>query len=243
MNAMLRRLRQIVSIVLVLLAAVWVTGEASQWLLRRHAEKLLAEIRALEVGRSGWQDAQQMIGKWGRSGAPTGACTAEKCTYRIDLLQTLPQMLEGYPGGGAANWLPRALGRLGLRSAAVRAGFTVENGIVTEKWFGEQVTLPVRDWGRSGNYVPFLSASSRATAKFHDRTRDPDQAFPNRLVRAYPYGLSATFSPEEDASEQALLMDFRFSCITQRTPCVDASAILPEASRTLQQERQQLQTR
>ncbi len=242
MNAMLRWLRQTLSIVLVLLAAVWVTGETSQWLLRRHAEKLLADVRALEVNHSGWSDAQQTMSEWGRSGAPTGNCTAEKCTYRIDLLQTLPQILQGYPGGGAANWLPRALGHLGLRGAAVRAGFTVENGVVKEKWFGEQVTLPVRDWSRSDNYVPFLSVSSRASAKFHDRVRDPDQTFPNRLARAYPYGLNASFSPDEEAAEQALLMDFRFSCITQLAPCEDVSSILPEAWRTLQQERQ-LRTR
>lgn len=239
MNAMLRWCGQLILVVLVLLAAVWATGEISQRLLRRHAETLLADMRSLDVGRSGWAEAQQTMSKWGRSGAPTGSCTAERCTYRIDLLQTLPVMLQGYPGGGAANWLPRAVGRLGLRSAAVRGGFTVEHGVVIQKWFGEQVTLPVRDWSRSVHYVPYLSVSSRASSKFHDHMRDPDQTFPNRLARAYPYGLDVSFSPDEDASEQASLMDFRFSCITRLTSCEDVSSMLPEGWRTLQQERQQ----
>jgi len=243
MKAVLRWCCQFLFAVLVVLAAVWGSGEASQWILRWRAEKLLSDVRTLEVGRSGWPEVQQTMNKWGRWGAPKDSCSATSCTYSIDLQQTLPSILGGSPGDGAKNWLPRLLNCIGLRSAAARAGFTMQHGVVSEKWFGEQVTLPVRDWSRSVAYVPYLSVSSHSTVRFHDHTRDPDQIFTNRLVRAYPYGLNASFSPDEEASEQAMLMDFQFFCITQLAPCEDVADILPEGWRTLQMEQQQQRTR
>lgn len=247
MNAILRRSRQIIVILVVLFAAAWVSGEAGQWLLRWRAGKLLTSIRSLEVGHSSWADAQKVIGTWSKWGASDGHCSEQACSYRINLVQTLPPVLEGYPGsnptGAVKNWLPRAMGHLGLRSAAVRAEIVVNNGIVTEKWFGEQVTLPVRDWSVLANYVPYLSVASHGTSRFHDHPRDPDQTFPNRLVRTYPNGLSVSFSPDEDASERSRLMDFQFTCITRLIPCRDVSEILPEGSRTLQQEKHSPSTR
>jgi len=236
MNAIFRSCRQILLFLLVLLAAAWVSGEGYQWLLRWRAERLLADVRSLEVNRSGWPDAQKMMKKWGQWSVPTASCTAESCTYQINVAQTMLPILGGTPHKGAKNWLPKMMGHLGLRSAAARAGFTVQHGVITEKWFGEQVTLPIQDWDLSAGYVPYLSASSRASSKFHDHLRDPDQVFPNRLVRLYPHGLNATFAIDEDPSEQALLMDFPFTCITQIHPCRDVADILPEGWRTLQQE-------
>ncbi len=236
MNAMLRSCRQVLFFVLFLLAAAWVFGEGYQWLLRWRAERLLSDVRALDVNRSGWAEAQKMMQRWGQWSVPTAKCSAESCTYQIDLVQSLYPMLGGTPSKGAKNRLPKMVGHLGLRSAAARAGFTLQHGVVTEKWFGEQVTLPVQDWDLSAGYVPYLSVSSHESSTFHDHVRDPDQLFANRLVRIYPYGMNASFAVNENPSEQALLMDFRFNCITQIRPCRDVVEMLPEGWRTLQAE-------
>jgi hypothetical protein len=228
---------------LVLLVAAWVSGEGYQWLLRWRAERLLTDVRALGIHRSGWPDAQKMMNKWGQWSVPTASCTADACTYQINLAQTMLPILGGTPGKGARNWLPRMVGHLGLRSAAARAGFTVQHGVVTEKWFGEQVTLPVQDWDPSEGYVPYLSVSSHASSKFHDRPQAPNQPFPNRLVQIYPHGMNASYASDEDPSEQALLMDFRFTCITRIRPCRDVAEILPEGWRTLQEEQHRANTR
>jgi hypothetical protein len=88
--------------------------------------------------------------KVGLAGAPRRALHRRLCIYRITLVQVLPPFAVGYPDKGVHNWLPRLADHLGLRSVAVRAGFSVKNGVVTSKWFAEQVSLPVSAWGPPG---------------------------------------------------------------------------------------------
>jgi hypothetical protein len=243
MNAILRSSRQVLITILILLCAAWASGEAYQWLLRWRAGKLLADVRSLEVNRSQWPDAQKMMARWGRWSVPKASCTTESCVYQINLIQSLPPILGGYPGKGVKNWLPKIVGHLGLRGAAARAGFTVEHGIVTSKWFGEQVTLPVQDWNNSGDYVPYLSVSSGGFSRFHQRASEFPHLHPNRMVQAYPHGLNVMFDPQEDPSEQALLLDYRFSCFTQLRPCRSEGDMLPEGWRMLQEQQIQSNTR
>jgi hypothetical protein len=100
MNAMLRSCRQSFLYLLALLAFAWVSGEGFQWLLRWRAERLLSDVRSLTVNRSGWTDAQQMMKKWGQWSVPTASCTAESCTYQINLIQSLLPVLGGTPEKG-----------------------------------------------------------------------------------------------------------------------------------------------
>jgi hypothetical protein len=245
MNLALKRSRQIALVILLLLCVVWVEAEASQWLLRRRAEHLLADVRSLDVNRSGWPEAQVVMQKWSCYAVPTGSCTADACTYRVDLLQVLPQMLIGYPDPGVKNWLPRIVDRAGLRSAAARAGFTVEHGVVTSKWFAEQVALPVRAWGLPGGaYVPDLAVSSGEFLGFPDVPTSPP-LHPYRRIRNWkgPYGVTVQFLPQESSAEQALLLDFQFSCITRFSPCLNQGDILPEAWKNLQEQEHSSGTR
>jgi hypothetical protein len=239
MNSLLRSSRKILLTLLLLLCAAWAAGEAAQWLLRWRALHLLADIRSIEVNRTTWSDAQKIITKWGQASAAGGACTSEACDCRINLVQTLPSMLVGYPDAGVRNWLPRLMDHLGLRNAAVRGGFTVSQGLVVSRWFGEQVTLPVRDWYlRSGEYVPELAVSSEESPTFRGYEGIESPSHPYRRVRNMQgrYGLLFHFLPQEDPSERAALMDFRFNCITQFLPCASEGEILPEGLRMVQDE-------
>ena len=232
---MLRSCRQFLLLILILLGVAWASSEGYLWLLRWRAEKLLTDVRLLQVDRSGWTDAQRLMAKWGHWGTASSPCTTDGCAYRINLIQALPETMVGSPGKGVKNWLPKIVGHLGLRSAAVRAGFIVEHGVVTTKWFGEQVTLPVQEWDRSANYVPYITASSAEDAKYQEHFPEWHPLHSERRVQPYPNGMSVIFSPLEEASERALLMDFRFSCITQLRPCRDAGEFLPEGGRMVQE--------
>ena len=66
--------------VLALLAAF---VQLEQHLLRWRAERLLADIRQIQMGKSTWADAQRFMTKWGTWGHYEGSCTAEKCDYSI----------------------------------------------------------------------------------------------------------------------------------------------------------------
>jgi hypothetical protein len=236
MNSPVRRLRKLVLILLVLFCSGWVTAEIEQHQLRSHAELLLSDIRALNVNRSTWADVQPLIARWNGSSVPKGSCTPLACTFEIDLVQTLPIEFIGSPSPGAKNWLARLMDHIGLRSTAARAGFTIDHGIVITKWFGEQVTLPVRDWIATEGYIPYLSVASTETTQFSDRAKGHTLLYPNRFALHVKTYIDIAFSPAEDASERAKLMDFNLSCITRFQPCENEGAILPEGQRLWQQQ-------
>lgn len=235
--------RQFLFALMILFFTAWATGEAAQWLLRWRAQRLLNDIRSLTVDRSQWADVQPMMGRWGKWSSPSGACTAEFCNYRINIVQTLPSFLAGTPDNSARNWLPRIAQDLGLRSTAAHAGFTVERGVVSTKWFGEQVTLPVQDWSLSSNYIPYLSVLSGESYKFRAPGKDTPLSHPNRTVLHTNSYMVVSFTPQEETSEQAALMDFQFSCITQLTPCSSERDILYEGWRMSQEQENSTHTR
>lgn len=237
-NAATSRLRQFLLVFLLLIAAVWASSYYEQWALRLRAQHLLADIRALNLNQSKSQDAQALMKKWGDYASTPGSCTPDFCNYRITMVQSLPQIMIGYPDPGVHNWLPRIISHLGLRSAAARAGFSVQKGVVTAKWFAEQVSLPVRAWGQpNGTYIPDLAVSSGEYPGFPNI--DTGLALhPYRRARDWKgdYGITIYFLSQEDPAEQARLMDFQLTCITQFHPCNDQGDILPEARRMLDEE-------
>ena len=106
----------------------------------------------------------------------------------------LPQSLTGYPDPGVKNWLPRIVNHLGLRSSAVRAGFSVQHGIVTSKWFAEQVSLPVSAWNfppGQPRVVPNLALSSGEFSSFPEAA----PALSSTRIAASATGTGATGSP------------------------------------------------
>jgi hypothetical protein len=229
------RAGQLLLALLFILGVSWISGEAAQLLLRWRGQRLLADIRTLDAGRSSWSDTQPIMKRWDSWSVPKGACSEEDCTYQIDLVQTLPSLLVGNPNGGSKNWIARVIDHTGLRSSAVRAGFKVQHGIVITRWFGEQVTPPVRDWGVPDGYVPYVSVSSAESTLFHQINQDQRLLQPNRLAQGKAFYIAVTFSPDEDPAEQTALMDFNFSCITRFKPCESEGQILPEALRTWQE--------
>ena len=237
-SATTKRLRQFLLAFLLLIAAVWASSYYSQWAVRRRAEHLLTDIHTLNVNQSKWSDAQALMKKWSDYGSSPGPCTADFCNYRITMVQSLPQMMIGYPDPGVHNWLPHIVSHLGLRSAAARGGFSVQHGVVTAKWFAEQVSLPVQAWGQpNGAYIPDLAVSSGEYPGYPNI--DTGLALhPYRRARDWKgdYGITIYFLPQEDPAEQTRLMDFQLICITRFHPCRDEGDILPEARRMLQEE-------
>jgi len=176
------------------------------------------------------------MSKWGRWGGYRGVCTAQHCKYGIHFEHGLPKSLIGYPDEGVKNWLPRLVTRLGLRGwAAVAAGFTVENGLVTETDFLEDVMLPVQTWF-SPPFESDLYVSSREENKSPSYGLEYFPVHSNRTARMSKFGLLVRFFPEENPSEKESLMNFRFNCITQLNPCLREDEILPEGWHLLQEE-------
>jgi hypothetical protein len=221
------------------LVASWFGLEASQWLFRIRAERLLADIKSLQVNHSSWSDAQGLMDRWGRWGGWYGSCTPEDCQYDIavrHLSLVSPQFaFEGGPHPGA-----RILELLGLRSAGVTATFHVVHGVVTDKGFRMSVALPVSDWitpnggfwlkDKIGStYWPSIEVASFEGVKLRGASAFTIGKYPNRGFVQRRILLEASFTPEEVPAEQAALMDFHFECITRWKACTSRAQILPQA--------------
>jgi hypothetical protein len=224
---------------LVLLAAgAWLVAYAGQWILRWRAKNLLADIDSIQINHSTGTEADILVAKWRKKYEVSVYRTDEDCDYVARYLHILPPMLRGYPDEGVKNYLPRLIDHIGLRSEAVIGSVRVKNGVVIEKGFGEDVALPVRVWFyRGGAFVPELAVWSGESAQFNGyegRLTAPDA---HRIARNQkgPYGVIVTFLPAEEAAERAALMDFRMSCLTRLSPCLNESEILPEGANVLEQ--------
>ena len=132
-------------VILLVLIASWLGLEVSQWLFRTRAERLLADIKSLQVNHSSWSDAQTLMFRWGKWGGWYGSCTPEDCRYSITV-RHFSLIYPGFVFEEGPHLGARILESLGLRSAGVSATFHVVHGIVTEKGFGMSAALPVSNW-------------------------------------------------------------------------------------------------
>lgn len=226
------------------MGGAWICAEASQWIFRKQAERLRADLKSIYVGQQS-TEAESVLKKWRTKGTINEGCYGEDnatCYFGISIRHTFPRILRGSPENSpensTKNILPTALDLAGLRNSAAVAGVLTEHGVVVQRSYAEEVELPVRDWFlRGGAYVPSLAVS----ASENDRFRSPyDRAhvFPSHPFRRArrnkgPYGLEVEFTTEESAPERVKLMDFRFSCITQFMPCTNEREILPEGAQLL----------
>ena len=240
-KASLALVRVLVSLALVALSA-WSLAYARQWILRWRAERLLRDIQCLQVNRSTSADVRPIVAKWAKMQHFYASCTAGECHYGVTMAQVLPLSLRGYPDHGVKNFFPRIINRLGVKTVDVDAGIGVREGIVTERSFVLDLSLPVEHWfDRGGAFVPDLWTRSVESSEFRLGSRI--SAHPKRIARNLkgPYGVSVSFSPDEQADVRAALMDFRLSCITRISPCLKESDVLPEGVNLLEETHQAIQ--
>ncbi len=225
---------------MLLISVAWILGEASQWMFRWRAERMLAGVQSLKVNQSSSAEGQSLLLKWSHLGEVQTYCHDDACSHFVIVRHVLPKILQGNSDENTNNSLPMLIDLIGLRSAVVGAGFSEKYGVVTEKGFSEDVYLPVRNWfARGGAYVPDLVVSANEVSKFHDFEEEyyvgPSHPFRMAHYMKGPYGVIVKFKPDETMPEQAALMNFQFSCITQFFPCRSEREILPEGWQLLQE--------
>jgi len=241
MHSLWRWLRRSLTLIFCLLALSWLYEEASQWLLRWHGERLLAEVQSVRVGGSS-ANVEALVIDWRKRGSLQKGCYGEHqetCYYFVRIGHLLPSAFRGDPNQAHKNWMARLIDQTGLRSSMIGAGVQTENGLIIQKSFSEEVELPIRDWFlRGGAYVPSLAVSAAENAEFRTEFQrelvNPEHPF--RYARRFkgPYGLGVSFTPNESAPEREKLMDFRFTCITKFLPCRNERQILEEGARLLE---------
>lgn len=224
----------IVGLVVVLAALV----QIQQRLLRYRAERLLSDIRKLELRKSDWADAKQILARWGAWGHYEGQCTEESCIYQIGLSDWLTSFAYRHPSSlEHFHWLETPYGMLGGRGTIIRAELQVTKGVVWGKSFSIYVYVPAETGPaalfRGKGYT--LIGVSQSVSRFpSDRPLIPTH--PNYSVGT-PGGCTgclavySEFTPYADPADVERLMDFNLSCLTRWTRCRGKGDVMPAAWR------------
>jgi hypothetical protein len=140
-----RFLRLIAAALLILTFAVTAFVNIQQRVLRWRAERLLADMRGIQMGTSSWDDAQRLMNRWGAWGKWEGTCTWQSCDYQIVLQDGFQAYATYYttaeevhlrtPARHCCQWLRRPYMALGGRFAEVYASIVVKDGVIWTKSF------------------------------------------------------------------------------------------------------------
>lgn len=229
--------------VLVLVAVV----QAQQWLLRWRAERLLKDIRAIQMGKSNVTDAKNLMRKWGAWGEWQGNCDKDWCEFHV-WLDDISNALGRFPVLDNGQWVTRLrwlrwVNRpypwAGGRFEEVEADFEVRHGVIWSKSFAVLITPLPEKYDTRGELMPLLETSVMGRARsssncFHSWRGAAEVAFSASnpelcldVVDERGHWAFAQFTPFADESTIRQLMDFNLACITSWKGCRTARGLMP----------------
>jgi hypothetical protein len=238
---------------LLLVFAATALVQSQQWLLRWRAQRLLNDIRQIQMGKSSWADAQRLMTKWGAWGGYYGSCTAERCDYHIAMQDWFRGMPATTFTGNeqrtildyrhCCGWFKPIYRLLGGRFAVAQSWIQVRNGIIWTKAFSVRIANTSEDylpWHETGGYWDPLVAYAGGTTHTEDRfDYDPDH--PEYSIDTGPCTVctlvSTRFTPRTDEKAMEKLLDFNLSCLTRLWGCKTQSEIMPEADKLAEADR------
>jgi hypothetical protein len=246
---LVRGARITVVVTIVCYAALLLFVQVNERVVRRRAERLLSEMRAIEVGGSTWQDLHGIQTRWGAYGHSEGECVPKQCEYLVEVndLARMPGVLRFVPW-----WALRAFAFLGhshLPEATLRVH--VDDGVIRKATYGLMTHVPKgygprweREEPQGDGYVPYSSGSYEliARASSHSPIEHlccywPESVPHPEYTLWKPGGcenclaIFADFEPQAKPATKERLMNFNFSCFTRWTPCASEEDIMPDVGR------------
>jgi hypothetical protein len=248
-----RVLRATALTVFALLAALFAFVQIQQHLLRWRAERLLADIRQIQMGKSTWADAQRLMYRWGKWNASWDSleCSMRSCNYAISLddvshaLHRFP-LIDGGQWGSELRWprwMNRPYGWAGGRFAVVRAEFEVRNGIIWSKSFAVLLTPFPETYNETGELNALTNSSMMAQAvcetqcshgRFHSKETvfsvdNPEMSLFAADDDRVGHGVMAEFTPFADGNTLKALLDFNLDCLSRWKQCCTVAELMPSA--------------
>jgi hypothetical protein len=210
---------------LVLLAAV----QINQRITRRRAERLLSDLRGLQLERSSWSDAQALMQRWGRWGAYKGTCDANHCEYEIQF-DLAGMVVEPTATSERLSNLSRAVEIatrvLNARQSYVEEGFRLQNNLVIGTWFSLGMNTPT-----GGQLFSRVIGTRTRNLEPYDLWPEKDPHPEYRTVsRTGTMGYFFTqFTAATKPEDVEWLTAVNFSCMTRWVPCKKMGDLLPSA--------------
>ncbi len=234
----------------VFLAALFV--QVQQYLFRYRAEHLLADMQAVRLHQSTWQEAQILMQRWGAWGHYEGSCTWTNCTYKIEIANFLRSVNLKLPEG---HWFLNCIRNetvagiyrlMGGRFAQFSVGFIVQDGTIWRRSTWLEIELPPKGF----HFVPDepwgtlnLSAQSRQSLREPDDFNHGNWILGgNEQIADHPNYKSGrpdgcesclegdvTYAVQTPPEEYKWLTNYQFDCLTRRNPCQILEDVLPAA--------------
>lgn len=225
---------------IILVAGFSVYLRIEQYRFRKEAERLLEDLRGLELRRSSTAEVRSVVKKWGfeewgREPEPGQPCTEDDCIYRFELVpKTLPSI---FSNPFASRGLTFPLEWLGWRPTITLARAQIRAKVLAS------VSFSVWTLGRGCDGQGRLECTLMGYADTNQRRsggsshQQPDVKLkqyllhPSYLVGAFPEWLNndtggspaviiwAELFPDASTENVSRLMQFDISCLTRFVPC------------------------
>src|SRR5579862_410687 len=242
-----RRKRIYTAIAIGIFLAITAALKLEAYALRHRSERLLADVKSLEIRKTTFAEARRVLQKWPELILVQG-CDENRCKFDISLYDNaIPKKRRAWPTSDAAvsfmDWAYKFFGR---RVAEVQAQICIQRGVVWGKYFSVYLETPSAGWpyhALSGS-VDTVSRSyddlSRAgldglivqTIIHPDYILEQRQAnfnadTPAALVEASTLGVHET--QYADPAVVRHLENFDFSCVTRWFSCRNVAELMPTA--------------
>jgi len=223
-----------------------------QRLLRWRAERLLADIRQIQMGNSTWVEAQRLMHRWGEWGYYEGSCTTERCSYQVVLQDLFRAHPTFYVSGDEVHqqtqerhccrWLQKPYKVLGGRFTSVYARIEIKNGIIWTKSFDLSIDLfpnhPLQYVSEGDAFV----ATADGITRFNTHRMTLLGSHHEYMIDALGTCsgcryIETSFTPFADSQIVQQLLDFNLDCITRWRECEEPGDIMPSAWRLYSQEK------
>jgi hypothetical protein len=214
------------------LAVVWI--HVQQHILRSRAERLLADLRSLQLRKATFEEAQVIFKRWERWGdykepwyGAEQQCTAERCAFNVTLGDPLATLVWHYDlRVTLRGWWFDAYKAVGGRYAVVRAFIRVRNGVVTPHGFLAGIDPPEGTiFGASVRIVPRLYPVSRYWPELSS-----GQEYGVALnKRCDTCDIGMDFTPYARPEDIERLTNVNLGCLTAWNPCRVQRDLYPAA--------------
>jgi hypothetical protein len=219
-------LGSVIAAVLLLAGAI----RLDQYHLRNQAERLLSDVRSLELRSSAYADARHVIDRWSDEARQPGPCRADWCDAEISL--------DSFAWGHSAflakhQTLIDLYRRIGGRPAHVSASIRVRNNIIWGKSFSETVESRCSGEPFRERFCLTLIGTIRTEAPRRPRFSHPEYEIGGPSGCEGCIAGWVKFTPYANPADVWRLSDINLSCITRWHPCETQADILPSVWKEL----------
>jgi hypothetical protein len=238
-------------VLLGMLLAPFVAVQIQQRIFRHRAERLLADLRALQLRQASLAEMQAEFTRWVPHGNPCSedGCSLEGDSWRPSFILTASPNPMDAATDWHKVWLPALFRSFGGHVAHLSAWFGTPFG---RRMVSFEVDVEASPGDGSSDYhaANVLSGSAMCGMWFslHDDWQgltlhpnyviggmDPDASYPPLATSVY-----VAFGPHAAPADVERLMSFDLSCLTRWRPCREPRDLMPEAAAQFAQEEPQL---